>query len=451
MHLEPDYARRTQAGDIVVHGVHAMLWALDLLAEQSALPAGRFTLTARFERFVYVNEPLEAWWSAMGERREIEIRSGDLRMATVSVSPAAPRPATTIDTSSTQPIPEKAIEWRMEEVAGLAGSFVPIGADEIYTSAFPAFVAQVGAGTVRALAGLSTLVGMICPGLHSIFSRLSIVVEPGSVGSILTYAVRRVQPILRLATMDIDGDALSGSVEAFVRHPPIRQPSMAELAGQVPSTLCRGDTVLVLGGSRGLGELTAKLTALAGAEVVISYARGRAEAKAVADEIVAGGGRCSVIRYDARAPVAEQLGTLVATVTHCYYYPTPQIFRSRGLTFDPEALARFTAIYNTAFADVATLLSRGSRQVRMFYPSSTAIDELPKGTLEYVMAKAAGESLCRYLDRSLPFLAVQYRRLPRLLTDQTSTVLPVATADSVAILRKIITDLHSDAIGVSKL
>ena len=363
MHLDPGYARRTQAGDTVVHGVHAMMWVLDLLTGRGELPIGQFTLTARFERFIYVGEPVEAWFSTCGDRQDVTLRSGDLRVATIAVSPATPRSINAIAVSLSEPIPDKAVEWRMEEVAGCAGAFVLAGTDDAYAASFPALAARIGAGTVRTLAGLSTLVGMVCPGLHSIFSRLSVVVDPQAAGTSLSYAVRRVQPVLRLATIDVEGDALTGTVEAFVRHPPIRQPSLAELTGRAPSVSCRNDTVLVLGGSRGLGELTAKLAALAGASVIISYAQGRAEAEAVAREIVAGGGRCSVIRYDAGAPAADQLDALAAGVTHCYYYPTPQIFRARGLAFDPDALARFTAIYNTAFADVATLFARGSQPV----------------------------------------------------------------------------------------
>ena len=450
MHLDPVYARRTQAGDIVVHGMHAMLWALDLLARHGLLDPARCTLTARFEKFIYVGDEVSARLTTTGKRHAIELRTGGLRVATLSVLPVDARAASTLSAATTTPVPQEPAEWRLEELAGLTGSLVPAGTSETYIAAFPALAAWLGGETVRTLAALSTLVGMVCPGLHSIFSRLSVIVEPKETVAPLAYTVRRVQPVLRLATVDIDGGNVAGSIEAFVRHPPIRQPSLRELADRALPISCRGDVVLILGGSRGLGELTAKLLALAGAEVIITYARGHAEAAAVAEEIVAGGGRCTIMRYDADVPAQQQLGGVAGTVSHAYYFPTPQIFRTRGLAFDSEALARFTAIYSAAFADIATMLAYETRPVRLFYPSSAAIDDRPNGAAEYVMAKAAGEILCGYLNRSWNHIDIRHRRLPRLLTDQTSTVLPVATADAVAILSEVAIDLHATRHGDSE-
>ena len=38
IHLDAIQARRTQAGQPVVHGMHAVLWALDVIARNQALP-----------------------------------------------------------------------------------------------------------------------------------------------------------------------------------------------------------------------------------------------------------------------------------------------------------------------------------------------------------------------------------------------------------------------------
>lgn len=54
------------------------------------------------------------------------------------------------------------------------------------------------------------------------------------------------------------------------------------------------------------------------------------------------------------------------------------------------------------------------------------------------MAKAAGEILCRELERRHLNLKVSLPRLPRVLTDQTATVPPVASADPVEILAALL-------------
>jgi hypothetical protein len=60
--------------------------------------------------------------------------------------------------------------------------------------------------------------------------------------------------------------------------------------------------------------------------------------------------------------------------------------------------------------------------VSLFYPSSAAVAERPRGMLEYAMAKAAGETLCSELNSAWPPLRVTVSRLPRLPTDQTASV-----------------------------
>ena len=56
MHLDAVLARRTQAGVPVVHGVHLLLWALDVLARaEPALPPMR-RLKAQFKHFVAIDE-----------------------------------------------------------------------------------------------------------------------------------------------------------------------------------------------------------------------------------------------------------------------------------------------------------------------------------------------------------------------------------------------------------
>jgi len=63
-----------------------------------------------------------------------------------------------------------------------------------------------------------------------------------------------------------------------------------------------GKTALVTGASRGLGRATALALAKAGAQVLVHYGRGLAEAEAVAAEIRQAGGRADVVAGDLAAP-----------------------------------------------------------------------------------------------------------------------------------------------------
>ena len=60
IHVDPVYARRTQIGQQVVHGMHALLWALDVFASAS-IELKRFRiLKVDFHKPIYVDEPVVA-------------------------------------------------------------------------------------------------------------------------------------------------------------------------------------------------------------------------------------------------------------------------------------------------------------------------------------------------------------------------------------------------------
>ena len=63
-----------------------------------------------------------------------------------------------------------------------------------------------------------------------------------------------------------------------------------------------GKTALVTGASRGIGRATALALAKGGAQVLVHYGRGAAEAEAVVNEIRDAGGRADMVSADMAAP-----------------------------------------------------------------------------------------------------------------------------------------------------
>jgi len=444
MHLDPVAARRTQAGAPVAHGMHTALWAIDAFYAARACPAPN-RLTARFDRFIYLDEAVVAELRLeSAERVEMDLSVEGGRVATIRLEfgegkPSAPHPCESVDSPATCPA-----DLSMEDLAAAAGCFAYARPAAAAAAAFPHASETIGAGRINGLIALSTLVGMHCPGLHSIFSRFEVDLHDGPADehAELAFRVRRTQPLLRMATIDVVGAGISGAVNAFLRHPPVRQPKIAQLVGAIEPGAFAGARVLVVGGSRGLGELIVKLSALGGADVVATYASGCADAEAVVEEVRDYGARCEAFSLDAGAAIASQL-TGAGAFTHVYYLASPPIFRKRSSSFSPDVLAEFLQIYATAFFELCTILARQGDPVRIFYPSSVAVEDPPKGAIEYAMAKAAAELLCVEVVRRFPALDIVLERLPRLLTDQTATVLPVESPNAVEILLPIIGRMHA--------
>lgn len=304
---------------------------------------------------------------------------------------------------------------------------------------FPHVTSWLGVARVAGLLCISRLVGMECPGLHSLLSSLAIEFSDAGVTDGLEYRVVNTDKRYRLVKMEVDGLGVHGAVEAFVRHAPSAQMSIQQLSEVVSPGEFAGQTALVVGASRGLGEFTAKVLAAGGATPTITYAMGKDNVERVAEEIRQWGGRCEVLKYDVHMPADEQLQPLATAPSHLHYYPTCQIFRRRSKLFDPLLLQEFLKFYVTGFYDVCVALSKASPQgISAFYPSSIAVAERPREMTEYAMAKAAGEVLCGDLNQSWLGMQIVQVRLPRLLTDQTATLIPAKAANPVEVILPII-------------
>ncbi len=213
MHMDARMARRTLAGERAVHGVHAALWALDACAD--AHPLDRLaTLQMRFERFVLVGDctVLTVHAADAGQLR-LSLAVDGVRTLTIQATFAADKaPAQPVETAPTA-IPAEPIARDPAALTGLAGAFTLPDPAAIAALA-PRLARALGPGRVAALGGLSTLVGMFVPGLHSILSKIDVTVTDGDAGSSLGYAVKRFQPMLQSVTLDAAGPGLMAGSRA---------------------------------------------------------------------------------------------------------------------------------------------------------------------------------------------------------------------------------------------
>jgi hypothetical protein len=283
------------------------------------------------------------------------------------------------------------------------------------------------------------LVGMVIPGLHSVFSELTAsrciddIANPS-----LAFRVKEADPRFRTVELEICGGGFVGCVDSVARTPPVAQAPMHALIDLIPPTQFAGAVVLIVGGSRGLGELVAKMIAAGGGKPIITWVSGRVDAERVAGEIRAAGGACETLLYDARKAAALQIASLAEAPTHMYYFATPTIFRPQAAFYDPERLRDLLAVYVDGFSDLVLELRKLCPGLSAFYPSTIFVAERPAGMLEYAMAKAAGETLCAEMNMALAPARITQARLPRVPTDQTTSVTEVEMADPIATLLPIV-------------
>jgi NAD(P)-dependent dehydrogenase (short-subunit alcohol dehydrogenase family) len=426
VHLDPLAARRIVAGEPIVHGMHLLLHALDVHLARRRAPEA-LTVSATFLRPAFLNEPIGIDSRDDGTL-SMYADSVPLVSATVAAeSQSTPTASTASGTSGTVDLTRAARSGRL----------------------FPGLTRALGPDVVASIAAISNVVGMKCPGRHSLLSAVRLDLTAHTRASRLTWRAIRRDDRFGLVRLAVTNDAVRGTVDAFERPAPAALPTIAEAAARVAAEEFAGQRALIIGGSRGLGAATAMLVAAGGGLPIVTFTAGAREAAAMKRDARSAGRTIETLRFDVANDEVKVLARAATRfgVTHLYYFATPRIFARRCDPFDDALFRRFTAFYVNAFARVCAAVCGAAPSLRVFYPSSTAIDDGPAELTEYAAAKAAGEALCRQLDRANDGWRVVIRRLPRVSTDQTASILRVPALDPLDAVLPVVREMQGHTEG----
>ena len=454
LHLDPVVARRELPGQTVVHGVHVVSWALETyLATRPARSTARISsvsaLSATFSKPVFLQEPVRAELvEETGESVRLQVGTGGVALVELLArTQRGGGPRADAGAAPGAYLRSRAPHERSAgDLPGLSDVMTLRGGAGALRRAFPASARAVGTGALRGLLGLSRLVGMECPGRYSLLASFDLDSLTEAPSPRLAYRVERFDPRFSALRIEVTGAGLHGTLNAFLLPRPADQPDLHTVAERISRGEFAGQRALVVGGSRGLGEVLAKLLAAGGGHPALTYRTGRQDAERVVNEIRAGGGRCDLVQLDVIHPDAplDALAREGWTPSHLYYLATPKIFVRRTRIFDDRLFRTFLAVYVQGFRRTFEACLRRARvPLRVFYPSSVAVSEPAAELAEYAAAKAAGEALARHLERTGRDTRVLVERLPRLRTDQTTTLLKTAAADPLDAMREVARKLHA--------
>jgi NAD(P)-dependent dehydrogenase (short-subunit alcohol dehydrogenase family) len=437
MHVDAVAARRTIYADVVVHGVHLLLWSLDQLLSQRATPGILTHLRTDFRNPAHLGDEMHCEVTQQhGGQFALSVagKRGLVASVTGSISSGEPATEMSVPTSGDHLACRDA---SFEELTNARGA-LPLHLNrDALASAFPYLARSLPAVQIAELLATTRLVGMVCPGLHSVYSSHDFRVQRDGGGATLSFQVTKADSRFSLLQLSVRGPTLEGSIGAFVRPKPVAQPSFAVVSRMVTPGEFRDERAIVVGGSRGLGEITVKLIAAGGGDVRISYHRGHSDAMKLTEEIAAGGGSSAAFAYDVTRPDDSTLSRLAGEwlPTQLYYFATPVISLEKGPLFSPEKFERYCRFYLDGFTRaVEALLPGHTKPLAIFYPSTVFLEEFQRYSTEYCAAKAAGELLCQHLQKSQPGVRVHAPRLPRMKTDSTSSLIPLRTADALEVM-----------------
>ena len=453
LHIDTTAARRLLFGSAVPHGVHILLSALEgALGESDHTLHFRslrviFSAAAKHDDQLTVEHALEA-----GELLHLTVFHHDQPIQTITgnATKAPVAPETSIpDVPVTRRAPR---DLDFGDAVGHTGTLNLSLDRKLFSLLFPSLARLFPASQLAVLLASTRIVGMECPGLRSIFAELNIAFEPFTAEHPMALRFRTVRADSRLSLvrMSLEAPGATGEITALFRPGSVVQPSAAGISQQVQSGEFVGQQALVIGGSRGLGEVTAKLLAMGGANVAITFARGRDDAIRVAQNIVENGGQCSFFSFDVTDPPNTLSGDPPPTTfrpTHVYFFATPPIQLAKGRPFNDALFHRFCDYYVGGLARSLSAIDRlfppGGTLRTLLYPSTAFLDETPSSAAEYSAAKAAGEVICRMTARTRQGWRVMCPRLPALRTDQTNNLHGRQSAgDPVPVLLAILREVR---------
>jgi acyl dehydratase/NAD(P)-dependent dehydrogenase (short-subunit alcohol dehydrogenase family) len=454
LHTDPVAARRTQFGECVTHGVLVLMWALDCWQEQSGSTRRWKKISAKFLRPVPTGVRVTATITAKSAE-EISIAVGESGRVLLQCDVIWAEAGSAMNNSSARDeIPPREAPVRDCHQTAMANRetlelFWP---EKLGRQLFPSLAKTQLPDSMSALLATTRLIGMKVPGEHSVFLQLDLAFElHPEIAQPFTYRVTVFRKSLQRLGLAIAGSACQGMLWALVRPAPVAQPDMAAVRQQIPSDRFRGRRVIIIGGSRGLGEIAAKVLTAGGAEVALSYRLGGDDAKRVVADITAHGGQAFAFQFDtARMDWEENLAAHCLRFNHLCYFPTPPIVGGDGSTFNSELFAKFCDVYVAGLVNVAQWLAKqNAGQFALFNASTVYVESPPLRNLEYAAAKAASEACGRWLAGAYPKARVYAARFPRLNTDQTASFLSEREHDNLEIMLLELSAWLSGGAGIT--
>tara|TARA_R100001015_G_C4634518_1_gene201178 strand:- start:5194 stop:6537 length:1344 start_codon:yes stop_codon:yes gene_type:complete len=430
MHIDPQYARRSMFGSQVVHGINILLTALDLWSAESAEPFHISKMKVAFRKPLTINQEITFDFQVNDDKsiKIVGIHNGNL---IIKVDLECSSDHKDFSFEDVNPKKENPMELEPAELEDFKDDFDLLLNPSFFEEMYPHLAKKAELDQMATLLATTRIVGMRCPGLRSVYSSLEVEFKDEIlVNKKLEYHLRKFDKRFNLLTIEGGTNSANFKILAFHRPKPYSQDSIDIVKKHVKVEEFSDVKALIIGGSRGIGAISAKILAAGGADVSITYNRGEEEANQLIEECKKEGLNLRKLKYNVLTEYSEEEKVKLKEegYTHLYYYATPFIFSGSKKNFSNELFEKFNDFYVSAFLRLFKAVYN-PKLLSVLYPSTVALDEKPLEMKEYVLAKTAGEELCDFLSRMHKEIQFYVPRLPRLATDQTMSLAHVKNED----------------------
>lgn len=411
IHLCKIYARKTIYGQIIVHGINILFWSLDSILKERI---NFQSVKVKFFKPAFLDEMLYCYWHK--EKKIIDIKNEYTLICKIKFKLCRnfkPNKRKTKILKRSK-IPQSIDIFKLEKFRknqfGFCGNEISVS--NIYTNLTKKFNLE----TLKEIGFLSYIVGMKFPGLYSLF--LSADINFKISDDLEFFKISKTDKRINYIWTEFRGKSIYGHLESMLRPKEKKGVKNKIIKKYIKSDEFKNFNSLVIGGSRGIGNLVTRIIANGGGKVRFTYNKGKEESQTINKSFSKNSNVKKAIKLNILNNSEISKLRDIPTINSIFYFPSPKIIKSWNHNHDESLLKIYKLYYFHQFKTIVSKFSKINEKRIFFYPSTILISKNEAGFNSYIEAKILGERFCsNNRNKNIKFY---YPRLPKLLTDQNN-------------------------------
>lgn len=418
IHIDKEYARRSIASEIAVHGINILFTSINIYLKKIRTRSDIKSIRVKFLKFIHLNKFFNLKIYKNKKYTYFEVFDNEDLLLNIEIKFTKKLKKKNNFVSKKFPF-KKPLETDLKKFKINNKFFEKIEINKyLFVKKYKYLNKFLNFNHVLDLITITRLIGMKVPGKNSILYEI-ILKNKRTNNSQNSFILKKFDKRFNLINLSFFGQSFRGEIITLLRPKKIIY-SIDKKKLKIKSNEFSKQRALVIGGSKGLGETTVRILKCGSASILFSYNKGSQDAKKIRSENIK---NIHAFNYNVEKKIKNEVKKKILKFkpTHLYYFATPKIFSGKNYEFDLNKLEKFNDYYLNGFLKIFNELDKKILK-KIFLPSSIAVNKITKDLCEYSCSKASQEILLKFLEKKYKHIQFSYPRLPRLKTDQTLNV-----------------------------